>query len=52
MKESTTTEIRHYKDVVDENVKQMLTEEILDPDSIIKLSQEDVNRFLSNRGTL
>ena len=30
----------------------MLTEEILDPDSIIKLSQEDVNRFLSNRGTL
>ena len=52
MKESTTTEIRHYKDVVDENVKQMLTEEILDPDSIIKLSQEDVNKFLSNRGTL
>lgn len=52
MKESTTTEIRHYKDVEDENVKQMLTEEILDPDSIIKLSQEDVNRFLSNRGTL
>lgn len=30
----------------------MLTEEILDPDSIIKLSQEDVNKFLSNRGTL
>ena len=26
MKENTTIEIRHYKDVVDENVKQMLTE--------------------------